>query len=315
MKNTIKILPVVVSVFFILNSCSDWLEVENKNIISTEALLSTDEGIEAYMASFYHFLPIEDFMYYFSTGEFRYTGNIGGEMNASVTQDMIHSEWGNFDSEDQNAHAYWNAGYEYIYKINKLKEVIPTMHPSDSTMLKTIKGEAAFFSAYTYFQLAKRYGGVSLIKEAQAFNGDYEAVKVPRSTEKVTWNYVLDLCNEAIENLPDENGKRATKWAALALKSRAMLYAASIAKFWDNAPLVGTAVSYQLVGGMSAEDRDRYYQACIDASAQIIRSGKFGLYKPNPADREEATENYRKIFSNPQVAAIEVIFSKSYNFV
>lgn len=314
MKNISKRLFIIISLFFVLISCSDWLEVDNKNIISNEALLSTDEGIEAYIATFYYYLPIEDFMYYFSNGGFRYTGNIGGEMNASVTQDMIHSEWGNFDSEDQNAHAYWGAGYEYIYKINKLKEAIPTMQPSDSSMLKTFKGEAAFFTAYTYFQLAKRYGGVSIIKETQEFDGDYEAVKVARSTEAETWDYILEQCDEAIDNLPNENGKRATKWAALALKSRSMLFAASVAKFWDNAPLVGPAVTYELVGGMSDEDENNYYQACIDASAEIIRSGNFELYKANPSSTEEATENYRTIFANPQSAAVEVIFSKSYTY-
>lgn len=317
MKRIIKNIAFAAVAVMTMASCADWLDVQDYNKIDN---LTSDEQIEAYMASYYHFLPVEDFMYYFSTGDFRYTGNLGGEMNASVTFDQIHSEWGNYDGDDTNSHKYWEQGYEYIYKINKLKDAIPTMKPSREEMYDQLHSEAAFFEAYAYFQLAKRYGGVSLIKESQNFEGglsdvDPESLKVPRSTERATWNYVLELCDKAAEYLPEEkNGYRATKWAALALKSRAALFAASVAKFWNEAPLGGAAATNKLVGGMSVEDMEFYYQECIDASAEIIRSEKFSLYKPDPASFEEATANYRKIFADPKSAATEVIFSKGYAY-
>lgn len=313
MKRSFNLFFATIGATLLLGGCTDWLDVENKSLIPSDGFLGTDEEITAYMASFYHYLPIEDFMYYFSGGDFRFTGNLGGLLNADLTRDCIHSEWGNFDGDDTNAHKYWEAGYEYIYKINKLQDAIPTMNPSDPQMLTTIEGEMHFFRAYAYFQLAKRYGGVSLIKSSQEFNGDYEAVKVPRSTERATWDFVLEECNEAASLLPETaEGKRASKWAALALKARAMLHAASVAKFWDKAPLTGSAVSNKLVGGMTDDDRDRYYQACIDACAEIIRSDRFSLYQPTPANRDEATENYRRIFADPGSADCEVIFSKGY---
>lgn len=312
MKNKIRTFLACVGTI-VMSSCTGWLDVPNNDMISPDGFLDTDAEIEAYIAGLYDDLPIEDFMYYFSTGEFRFTGNLGGLINADLTRDCIHSEWGNFHSEDGNANQYWERGYEYIHKINQLKADISRMQPSDPAMLDYIKGESHFFTAYAYFQLAKRYGGVSLVKSLQEFDGDYEAVKVPRSTERATWDYILDECNQAIALLPEENfGNRATKWAALALKSRAMLFAASVAKFWNNAPLTGDAVSQKLVGGMDQEDQTRYYQACIDASAEIIRSRQFSLYRPEPGSREAATENYRTIFSDPDAASCEVIFKKSY---
>ena len=39
-----------------------------------------------------------------------------------------------------------------------------------------------------------------------------------------------------------------TKWAAYALKSRVALHAASVAKYWNLAPLAGEAVTQKLVG-------------------------------------------------------------------
>lgn len=85
----------------------------------------------------------------------------------------------------------------------------------------------------------RRYGGVPLVKELQEYEGDVEILKVPRSTEKESWDYVLELFDKAIENLPQswsDNQRRATVWAAYAYKSRAALHAASIAKYWNEYP-------------------------------------------------------------------------------
>ena len=229
-KNIIK---TFISLLFIslASSCTGWLDVKNGNMIGQDGFPDTDEEINAYVSSLYDNLPVEDFMYYFSNGSFRFTGNTGGLINADLTRDCMHSEWGNFDGDDTNAHKYWETGYNYIYKINKMKEALPTITASTPELQSQIEGEVHFFTAYAYFQLAKRYGGVSLVKSIQEFNGDYEEVKVPRSSEKATWDYIMSECDLAAEKLSsDPIGNRATKWAALALKSRAMLFAASVAK-------------------------------------------------------------------------------------
>ncbi len=67
----------------------------------------------------------------------------------------------------------------------------------------------------------------------------------------------MNECDLAIANLPEittaaEGALRATKWAAYALKSRVALHAASVAKYWDLAPLTGEVVDANLVGGMTS---------------------------------------------------------------
>src|SRR5690606_13494148 len=115
----------------------------------------------------------------------------------------------------------------------------------------------------------KRYGGVPLIKATQKYEGSAETLKVPRSTEKETWDYVLELCDVAAANLGTEKGRRANKYAALALKSRAALHAASLAKFGSRAPLSGDAVTQKLVG-LDASAAAGYYNACIQACEAIM---------------------------------------------
>src|SRR5690606_8220377 len=106
--------------------------------------------------------------------------------------------------------------------------------------------EGHFLRAFTYFALVKRYGGVPLITSVQQYTPDVESLKVPRSTEKDTWDFVLSECDAAIEYLPalrTEDNWRATRCVAYALESRAALHAASLAKYWSNAPISGPAVS------------------------------------------------------------------------
>ena len=169
-----------------------------------------------------------------------------------------------------------------------------------------------------YLALARRYGGVPLIKEVQKMSttDDNSDLYVPRSTEKETWDFVQNECDLAIANLPEttraaDGALRATKWAAYALKSRAALHAASVAKYWNSAPLTGEAVDAKLVGGMTIADANNYYLQCIEASKAIIDNSGKQLYKPNPATAAEAAKNFQTIFEDPSAADVEVIFKNA----
>ena len=86
------------------------------------------------------------------------------------------------------------------------------------------------------------------------------------------------------------------------------LYAASVAKFWNNAPLIGEAASLGYVG-IAASEANRYYAECINACKAITDNPAFALYKPNPANREEAAANYQNLFLTDND---EIIFGKAY---
>ena len=73
----------------------------------------------------------------------------------------------------------------------------------------------------------------------------------------------MQQCDLAAAQLPKERSdRRATRWAALALKSRAALYAASIAKFGELAPMEGEAVTKGLAG-MKPENAAYFYQLAL----------------------------------------------------
>ncbi|MEX0988492.1 MAG: RagB/SusD family nutrient uptake outer membrane protein [Bacteroidales bacterium] len=208
----------------------------------------------------------------------------------------------------------WDQAYKLIRDVNSLLDIVPDLDIFEEEK-QLLKAEASFIRAYTYYALAKRYGGVPMILTKQKYTSEIESLKVPRSTEKETWDLALSECDTAAKYLPDSwpigDDRRATKFAALALKSRVALHAASVAKFWGRAPLTGEAVDKKLVG-MDAADAVGFYLAVVDASEKIINSGRFELYGAGENDPAVAAENYRKLFENPNIENSEAIFIKRF---
>lgn len=311
---------------FTLLSCSDFLDLKPLNKVPSSTLLNDANGINLLLANLYNQLPIEDFSYYPDIS-FNYHG--GGDNSDKI--DRGHSI-SFFTDESVNSLGRNNAGvsevgpvnddywpYTSIRQVNQFIEDIQVIELEPS-LRDQLMSEAHFLRAYIYFGLVKRYGGVPLIENVQSMDsGDNSSLYVSRSTEKETWDFVLKECDQAITNLPEsrtsvEGLYRATRWAAYALKSRAALHAASIAKYWNKAPLSGEAVTVNLVGGMSVDDSRNYYAQCIAASKAIIDGSGKGLYMSNPADAIEAAKNYQTIFESPDNKEVynEVIFLKSY---
>ena len=301
-----------------LSGCNAFLELEPLDKVSPDQLLETEGGVKALLANIYTMIPMEDFNYRPNNG-FNQRGYDGVNETtnlAFLTDEATRSDGGvGIGYEGFN---YWPYGdirqvNIFMQNVEKAKEA-GTISVADADRMT---GEAHFARAYMYYGLVKRYGGVPLIDKVQ--DDDYAdggpgAVAVPRSTELDTWKFVLNECTLAAATLPDATSGsdlyRVTKWAAYALKSRVALHAASVAKYWNLAPLAGEAVTQKLVGGMPSADADAFYKECIEASKSLIENSGKSLYKPAPATVKEAASNFQALFLNDQNE--EVIFSKAY---
>ena len=301
-----------------LSGCNAFLELEPLDKVSPDQLLETEGGVKALLANIYTMIPMEDFNYRPNAG-FNQRGYDGVNETtnlAFLTDEATRSDGGvDIGYEGFN---YWSYGdirqvNIFMQNVEKAKEA-GTISVADADRMT---GEAHFARAYMYYGLVKRYGGVPLIDKVQ--DDDYAdggpgAVAVPRSTELDTWKFVLNECTLAAATLPDATSGsdlyRVTKWAAYALKSRVALHAASVAKYWNLAPLAGEAVTQKLVGGMTSADADAFYKECIEASKSLIENSGKSLYKPAPATVKEAASNFQALFLNDQNE--EIIFSKAY---
>jgi len=127
----------------------------------------------------------------------------------------------------------WTSYYTTITGCNNFLgriqgENLEILKAKDETRVNQMIGEMKVLRAYSYFRLLALYGGVPLIKEPFDLNDDF---MIPRNTYDEVLEFVVNELDEAAGLLPlswdTKNLGRVTKGAALAIKSRALLYAAS----------------------------------------------------------------------------------------
>lgn len=92
------------------------------------------------------------------------------------------------------------------------------------------RNEARFLRAYFYYELVKRYGGVPLLGDKVYNIGDN--LNIPRSSFADCITYIVNQCDTIKDSLvtaplADGDNYRATKGAAMTLKAKALLLAAS----------------------------------------------------------------------------------------
>jgi starch-binding outer membrane protein, SusD/RagB family len=312
-----KLIIFICAISLVFASCEGVLDIQPVDRVTSTQLFTDELGLEMLLATLYNRIPIEDFNYV-SSGTMNITGtaqnvinadggwNLGGRTDEMVLQTNAGENVGRVTD------GYWDyTGIRYVNGfLANLEELRGTV--LSEAKYNRLWSEAHWIRGFMYYALASRYGGVPLIATQLEIGGDNSQLYVPRSTEQETWDFVLEQCDKAIMYLPEgADGYRATKWAAYALKSRAALHAASVAKYWNNAPLTGDAVTENKVG-MSASAANNYYQQAIDASKAIIDNSGKSLYKLNPANPAEAAKNFQEMFETPPVANIETIYRKGY---
>jgi len=195
---------------------------------------------------------------------------------------------------------WWENSYKVIRMLNEFIEKVPTSPLADD-IKKQRTAEARFLRAYNYFEMVKRYGGVPLITVAQSPDLPEDELYLPRNKEQEVYDFVLAECEAISKDLPSTGGdiSRANKYAALALKCRAALYAGSIAQY-------GT-VQLNGVIGVDASKATGYYQQAYDA-AKLIMSGPYSLFNKYPTDK---VKNFKFLFLEKNNS--EGIFGKKHD--
>lgn len=133
----------------------------------------------------------------------------------------------NVDDGEGVTRNLWTTAYTYIRRPNLFFE--KTQNSSiPATELEPMAGEMYFIRAFLYFDLLRWYGGVPIT--TQAFELNEPSFDMTRnSVDEVVAQVVAD-CDNAISRLPafaTQDKGRASKEAAMALKGRVLLYAAS----------------------------------------------------------------------------------------
>ena len=290
MKN--KFISYIIAVSFglllILNSCEKKLDISPLNILTADQIFASEDAVVAYLASLYNNMQKEDFMY--SPASFL----------PNTTDEAINcfNDQGTNIGDGTND-AWWH--YDYVRYVNDLISKVPSSKLSELSK-STVLGEAYFLRAYYYFSMVKRYGGIPIVKKVLTYTGSNLAeLQVTRNKEQEVYDFIASDLDSAALLLPKTNViGRATKGAALAYKSRAMLYAGSSAKYG----------SVQLGGilGIPATDANKYWQAAYDAANALIALNQYSLYSKST----DKVANFAGLFLDGTTSNTEQILSEYY---
>lgn len=212
----------------------------------------------------------------------------------------------------------WSAMYSRIRAANiALANLAKPQFDNSSGIADRLKGEMYFMRAYFHNQLLRYYGGVPILKTPYGL--DTPDFTIARNTYEECVNAIVSDLDSASILLKGKNlaPGRATMGAAMALKVRVLLYAASdlhdIPTAKAKSSVIAGASNPELLGYVSG-DRTARWQKAKDAAKAVIDLNQYG-YKLNltaPVTPAEGQQNYVNLFLSRNGGEADGIFLKYY---
>jgi starch-binding outer membrane protein, SusD/RagB family len=258
---------ILIAVLVFLTACKDTIDFLPVNSYNEVVVWENEQSVKLYINSYYRLFT--DYFQYGNkpigndatmsdglTDIMKYTSNAPGEGTANL---IMTQE--NYTSVNANHFNVWDSGYAWNRRVLEFLEDLPkysNKFPAETQ--KRFEAEVRFFRGYVFFLVMRSHGAFIIRKSLS------DPVAMPMNKPDECWDFVEADFDFAAANLPGawiegSDGGRVTKWAALAMKSRAMLYA----KRWQKA---------------------------ADAADKVIKEGGFVL-EPNYADIFKSARNVR----------------------
>lgn len=217
---------------------------------------------------------------------------------------------GNYDGVDANISFYYTA----IRKANLfLKNANRIPYPDALTRQKMV-GEVYFLRAFYFNEMLKRFGGMPILTEKDGLFVPGDNLMRPRNTYRECFAFIMDDLKMAIDSLPvtlnTNDYGRATKGAAMALKARVLLYAAS--------PLFSKPSGIWGMGGTVDDwyekDGKTWWLKAAEAAKAVIDlkdangTPVYALYQTGAANKADDYQNL--FFKRREQGNNEIIFYK-----
>ena len=238
MKKSKNICILIAALLF--SSCGDYLEIVPDNVATIDHAFVDRVSAERFLATLYSYLP--------RIGDLSNDPAIQASDEYGVVENSYYDRsryWGNrIKLGEQGVTApilnFWsgeNGGrgtFVPIRECNIFLENIDKVGP-DLTQTEKIRwiAEVKFFKAYYRFYLMRLYGPIPLIKENIPVSGSVDEVKAYREPVDDCIDYIVELCDEAMPDLPLEiinivsEAGRITRPMAAMLKAEALIWGAS----------------------------------------------------------------------------------------
>ncbi len=282
--------------------CNNILDLTPKDQLSDAAVFADPNLAQAFVNDVYRGMGhgLYEIMLASISDETHFIHNYATE--PIVKSIITSSDRGALD-DDRFNHFDWSDNFSRIRQTNIFLDKIDGT-TFDQAWKQRMKGEVYFLRAYFYHNLMRMYGGVPLITKVYGLNEDYQ---VARNSFKETVDFIVANADSAAKLLPlsytGADVGRATKGAALALKARVLLYAAS--DLYNANPNGRPEAGYT-----TPQDRTALWRAAKNAAQAVMDLGIYSLFRPTPATAQEAAQNYADLFL--QKTSGEAIMSRFF---
>lgn len=304
MKLYIKYLTIGLMATTMLSSCTDILDKKPLTEVSDNDLWSDPALLKAFVNSRYNQVGVNgaESMQSSIVDETELTWLRGCETHnfarlSPTNLGRMNGAWWGSDNRS------WSTKWTNISNCNIFFEHVDNVAFTDEAEKTKLVGQVRFIRAFEYWDLIARWGAMPIITKSFSINDRDEIVDQKRNTYKECIDFLVGELDQAAKELPanwsgDDYG-RATSVAALALKSRILLYAAS--------PLMNEDVKIPEVGFTTPEP-DRWQKAAKAATEALDAAQAAGneLYNLDG----DPSKNYQMIFMDNTAANKETLFAR-----
>jgi hypothetical protein len=211
----------------------------------------------------------------------------------------------------------WQNMYTRIRACNLALENLKKATSFPAATVNRLNGEAKFMRAYFYHQLVRYYGGVPIVDKSFSLS-DTEFLS-KRNTMKECIEFIVKDCDEAAGHL---NGLslaagRASKAAALALKSRILIYGASdlydAATAKSKSSAMAAYTNPEFMAYVDGSRSERWTRA-KDAAKAVLDLPGYGsqLNLSAPASKDDGIANYSNIALARNGGEKDLIFARYF---
>ena len=267
---------------FVFTGCDDLLDAVPKDRLSADTFFKSESELQAYSIGFYELFPTSEL--YVANDDHFTQNNMSNEGMGKRTIPASGSGWS------------WSA----LRNINTLLENVGNC-PDEQVRVK-YTALTRFFRAYFYFAKVKRFGDVPWYDKPLG-STDTEELNKPRDSRELILEKMIEDLDFAIANLPStKSAYEVTKWTAMALKSRILLFEGTFRKYHAGDPTLATLPA-------NAKDYKWYLNECAKVSLEFIQSSGYGLHTG------EVNTCYRELFTTMNATDLtdEVILARDYN--
>ena len=291
-------------------SCDSFFDINLKDQATLEDTMSRSSTVKRYLAHLYAYIPRDENTRAYEGGTVLRSDEAlnGKSQYETYWYKVRRGEYGSSNSDSEGNANTWKRYYVAINECTTFIDNVDMDVEDAPELVAQMKAEARFLRAYYYFVLLRQYGPV-IIWGDKAADQNVLAEELDRNTLEENINFIVGELDEAIKVLANEvsdvglslasNKGRATKGAAMALKARVLLYAASPLYNGQNGSGIYNGLKNirgeQLFPAYDASKWDDVAKAAKD----VIELNRYSLTKvntPGNSDLQNAAASYQSVW-------------------